>query len=55
MLAHDVRSFHPGQVHDLVLLPAPLRRLLYRRFRLAGALLIGRWGTFLGKVASPSP
>ena len=39
-------------VHDLVLLPAPLRRQLYRRFRLAGALLIGRWGTFLGKVAS---
>ena len=39
-------------MHDLVLLPAPLRRLLYRRFRLAGALLIGRWGTFLGKVAS---
>ena len=38
-------------VHDLVLLPAPLRRQLYRRFRLAGALLIGRWGTFLGKVA----
>ena len=42
-------------VHDLVLLPAPLRRLLYRRFRLAGALLVGRWGTFLGKAASPQP
>ena len=39
-------------VHDRVLLPAPLRRQLYRRFRLAGAVLIGRWGTFLGKVTS---
>ena len=35
--------------HDIVLLPSPLRKLLYR-FRLAGAFLIGRWGTFVGKV-----
>lgn len=36
--------------HDIVLLPQPLRRLLYH-FRLAGAFLIGRWGTFVGKVS----
>ena len=37
-------------MHDLVLLPAPIRKLLYSSFRLAGALLVGRWGTFLGKI-----
>lgn len=37
-------------VHETVLLPKPLRTFLYRRFRLAGVLLKGRWGTFLGKL-----
>ena len=42
--------FGEKYVHDLVLLPAPIRKLLYSSFRLAGALLVGRWGTFLGKI-----
>lgn len=37
-------------VHDTVLLPKPLRTFLYKRFRLAGCVLRGRWWTFLGHV-----
>ena len=38
-------------VHEAVRLPAPVRSFLYRRFRLAGVVLKGRWWTFLGHVA----
>ena len=37
-------------VHDTVLLPKRVRAFLYKRFRLAGVLLKGRWWTFLGKL-----
>ena len=40
-------------VHDTVLLPKPVRSYLYKRFRLAGVLLKGRWWTFLGKLHKP--
>lgn len=40
-------------VHETVLLPRPIRRLLYRHFRLAGVLLKGRWWTFLGHIHKP--
>ena len=38
-------------VHDIVLLPAPLRSFLHRRFKIAGCTLAGRWWSFVGKVA----
>jgi hypothetical protein len=38
-------------VHKAVRLPKVVRSYLYRKLRLAGVVLIGRWGvTFLGKV-----
>ena len=38
-------------VHESILLPKPLRELLYKKFRLAGQLLRGRFYiTFLGHV-----
>ena len=37
-------------VHEAVRLPAPVRHFLYRKFRLAGVVLRGRWWTFLGHV-----
>lgn len=38
-------------VHESILLPKPIRTFLYRRFRLAGQLLRGRfYVTFLGHV-----
>lgn len=36
-------------MHRIVLLPSSLRRVLYR-WRLAGAVLVGRFGTFLGQI-----
>jgi hypothetical protein len=37
-------------VHETVHLPGPVKAFLYRRFRLAGVVLKGRWWTFLGHV-----
>ena len=50
---HLVPGFCFGEkwVHDIVLLPAPLRSFLHRRFKIAGCTLAGRWWSFVGKVA----
>lgn len=40
-------------MHEAVHLPKPLKSFLYRRFRLAGVVLKGRWCTFLGRIATP--
>ena len=40
-------------VHEAVRLPGPIRSFLYRHFRIAGVVLIGRWWTFLGQVRRP--
>lgn len=52
---HLVPGFCFGEkwIHETVLLPKPVRKALYQKFRLAGVVLKGRWWTFLGRVEKP--
>ena len=51
-LPHAARHWSRHRwVHDIVLLPTPLRTFLHKKFKIAGCTLAGRWWSFVGKIA----